>query len=121
MADTLPGMSYIDMLKTQYDVVGGYSYKAEQVRREGYEINEILIQSLAKHVPSVLNAYKIRAQRRRIYMFSIKDDSLGDDLPVFMVRLQDGNTVTCYPCDIEELAMDEIADDIELHEGGEVI
>ena len=25
MADTLPGMSYIDMLKTQYDVVGGYN------------------------------------------------------------------------------------------------
>lgn len=119
---SIPDHDYavLHMLKLDYDVVGGYNHIKERERREGYEINEILLQSMIKDIPNG-HRFRMRAQRRRIYMFSIRDDSLGDDLPVFMVRLQDGNTVTCYPCDIEELAMDEIADDIELHEGGEVI
>lgn len=116
------GRLYLDMLKTQYDVIGGYDYAVERVRRERYEIQEILTQSMIKDLPNG-HAYRIRAQRRRIYMLCIKDDNHRDELPVFMVKLANGNVVTCYSCEQEELAMDEIAERMEeiLHEGGEVI
>ena len=51
------------------------------------------------------HAYRIRAQRRRIYMLCIKDDNHRDELPVFMVKLEDGKSVTCYLTEQEELAM----------------
>lgn len=108
MGDTLPGMTYLDMLKTQYDVVGGYNYKVERVRREGYEINEILLQSMIKDLPNG-HAYRIRAQRRRIYMFCIKHYSMEDELPAFMMKLADGSLVTCYNIVEEEpTIMDEV-------------
>ena len=82
--ETNSKQSVIEKLCDEYDIVGGDNIIESIDRHERY------------YMMDIGTNYLIRAQRRRVHMLCIKDTHYDEELPLFMMKLDSGNLVTCY-------------------------